>query len=77
MRCPSNYSLQTYLEHLQQVRYVTKNISVLPVVCDKNNLVFKKRIQIMNKVIGYSYAKTIMNSTDVFSTLQTFWFKII
>ena len=33
-----------------------------PVKWDENNLLFTKRFQVMNKIIGYSFARTVMNT---------------
>ena len=42
---------------MHQFRYTNTNVSVSPTVdWDESDLLFTKRLQIMNKVIDYSYA---------------------
>ena len=43
---------------------------LLPIDRDENNLFFAKRLQMMNKAIGNSYASNIMNSIEIFSKYQ-------
>ena len=47
--------------------YQHKDFCYLPVDWDENDLLFTKRLQMMNKVISYSIANTIMNTIDIYS----------
>ena len=38
---------------------------VLSEVLDGNDLLYTERIQMKNKAIGYSYSRTIINSTEI------------
>ena len=45
---------------------LTQSLVMLPVNWDKYNLLFTKQSQMTNKVIGYSYTRTNLNSIENF-----------
>ena len=49
-------------------------ISLAAYGLEYKSFTISKRLQMMNKAIGYSYARNIMNSNDVCDTQQTFTF---
>ena len=51
---------------------LTKRLLLLPVGQDKNGLLFTKQVHMAKTIIGYSYARTILNSTPLCGTHQAY-----
>ena len=52
---------------LPLIRYINTKIFVgVGIDWDGNDLLFTKWLQMMNKLISYSYAKKIMNSIEIY-----------
>ena len=49
---------------------LTRKSLLLPVVWDKNGLLFTKQLHMMNTIIGYSLAKTIVSTNELCGTHQ-------
>ena len=57
-----NTQFETTLTNFIKSDILTKILMLLPVDWDKNGLLFTKWLHIINKIIGYSFVKTIRNS---------------
>ena len=64
-----NLQLKKHFNQLYQIRYISTEINVADSRLGENDLVFTKRLQMTNKIIGYSYARTIMNCIEIYSEL--------
>ena len=49
-----NPQFKKHINQLYQIQYIIKKLVLLVVDGDKNGLLFRKWLHIMNKIIGYS-----------------------
>ena len=57
-----NTQFKNKLTNYTKSDILTKRLVSLPVDWDENVLLFTKRLRMVYKIIGYSYARTVMNS---------------
>ena len=51
---------------------ITKISVLFSVVSDENGILLKKRLHMMNEIIGYSYSSALMTSIKLCGTLQAY-----
>ena len=60
-----NTDLKITLTNYTKSDILTQRLVLLPEGWDEHDLLFKKRLQMMNTVIGYLYTRTITNSIEI------------
>ena len=58
----TNTQFKNIVMNFTKTDLLTKRLVLLPASWDKYGLLFKKRLDMMIKIIGYSQARTFMNS---------------
>ena len=77
LKCVPAHSLKNTLTSYTNSDISTKIIVLLPVDWDKNGLLIIKRLHMMNKIIGYSYVKTKINSIELYGIHQSYTYMFI
>ena len=67
-----NTQFKNHFNQLYQNRYINRRLMLLPVDRNNDGLLFIEWLHMMNKIIGYSYARTVMNSVQLCATHQAY-----